>query len=115
MLRGGSTREHTYHFRLPAYPPARLMWSVAIYSAFDAAGLDNGQRFPSLNSTDDLVRNEDGSVDFTFGPQVPDAAAAANHLGTVPGEGFVIIVRLYGTQRAYYEGTWKLPDIERIG
>jgi hypothetical protein len=106
--------EHTYHFRLPADPPARLMWSVAIYSAFDAAGLDNGQRFPSLNSTDDLVRNEDGSVDFTFGPQVPDDAAAANHLGTVPGEGFFIIVRLYGTQRAYYEGTWKLPDIETI-
>jgi len=63
--------ENTYTLHVPPDPPARLFWSVAIYSAFDAAGLDNGQRFPSINSLDDIEVNDDGSVDFTFAPELP--------------------------------------------
>ena len=58
--------ENSYKMHIPADQPAVLFWSVAIYAAFDAAGLDNGQKFPSLNSLDDIAYNQDGSVDFYF-------------------------------------------------
>jgi hypothetical protein len=103
--------DHSYTFHVPANPPARLFWSVAIYSAFDAAGLDNGQRFPSINSLDDVAVNDDASVDFHIGPELPAGAQESNWLATVPGIGFFIIFRLYGTGREYYEGTWKLDDL----
>jgi hypothetical protein len=90
-----------------------LFWSVAIYSAFDAAGLDNGQRFPSINSLDDIAVNADGSIDFYFGPELPEGAPESNWLATVPGIGFFIIFRLYGTGGDYYEGTWKLDDLKK--
>lgn len=98
---------------MPPNPPARLFWSVAIYSAFDAARLDNGQRFPSINSLDD-IEVDDGSVEFTFAPEPPEGRPDSNWLRTIPGEGFFIIFRLYGTGRGYYDGTWKLDDLQRM-
>ena len=106
--------EYSYKMNVPADQPAVLFWSVAIYSAFDAAGLDNSQKFPSLNSLDDLFVNDDGSVDFYFGPELPEDAPESNYLRTIPGEGFFIILRLYGTRREYYEGTWKPSDLKKI-
>lgn len=32
-----------------------------------------------------------------------------------PGDGFFIILRLYGTRREYYDGTWKPSNLEKIG
>ena len=107
--------ENSYKMNVPANQPAALFWSVAIYAAFDAAGLDNGQRFPSLNSLDDLAVNSDGSVDFYFSPELPVGAPKSNWFRTVPGDGFFIILRLYGTRREYYDGTWKPSDLEKIG
>ena len=106
--------EHSYKMTVPTKAPARLFWSVAIYAAFDAAGLDNGQHFPSINSLDDITVNDDGSVDFHFGPELPSGATASNWLKTIPGDGFFIILRLYGTGEEYYGGIWKPSDLHKI-
>lgn len=42
--------------------------------------------------------NDDGFIDFQFGPEQPGDAPESNRPGTVPAEGPRIIVRLFGTR-----------------
>ena len=32
---------------------------------------------------------------------------------TIPDKGFFVVFRLYGPKQAFYDQTWKLPDIEK--
>lgn len=73
--------QHTYRLDLPANPPAQLFWSLTLYDAETASGLDApGQVYPSLNSMNKLVFNDDGSITFHIGPERP--ADAKNWLKT---------------------------------
>ena len=56
--------------------------------------------------------NADGSVDLYFGPDAPPGKEA-NWLPTA-GEDFFLILRLYGPEKAFFDKTWKMNDIERI-
>lgn len=107
LLSGG----HSYKLRLPPDIPAKLFWSVTVYDAEHASGLDNGQPLPSLNSMDRPHVDADGSVTIHFGPEKPDGAD--NWLRTVPGRGFFAIVRLYGPDQAYFDNTWRPDDLVR--
>ena len=42
--------DKTYRLHLPAGDPAAIFWSLTLYDALTAAGLANGQPFPSLGS-----------------------------------------------------------------
>ena len=55
--------------------------------------------------------NGDGSVDLYFAPTAPPGKEA-NWIPT--GEDFFIVFRLYGPEKAYFDRTWKLPDIENV-
>jgi hypothetical protein len=88
-------------------------WSVTVYDVQTSSGLDNGQPFPSISSSDKPVENVDGSTDIYFGPSAPKGHEK-NWLRTVPGKGYFVIVRLYGPTQPYFDKTWKLPDIERV-
>lgn len=103
--------ENAYCLNMPADPPAKLFWSLTIYDAQTAAGVDAaGQEFPSLNSMNDLVRNEDGSVTFFIAPSNPDGVA--NWLKTVPGRGWFGMFRFYGPEAAFFERQYKPGDFE---
>lgn len=53
----------TYTIDLPADPPVNILWSLTIYDAESASGVDApGQAYPSLNSMNDLEFNADGSL-----------------------------------------------------
>lgn len=108
-LSGGTS----YRLRVPAHVPVNNFWSVTVYDAETASGLDNGQPFPSISSFDKPVANPDGSTDIYFGPSAPQGHER-NWLRTVPGKGYFVIVRLYGPTRPYFDKTWKLPDIEKV-
>jgi len=108
-LSGGAS----YRLSLPAHIPVNNFWSVTVYDAATASGLDNGQPFPSISSFDKPVSNPDGSTDIYFGPSVPKGHEK-NWLRTVPGKGYFVMVRLYGPTQPYFDKTWKLPDIEKI-
>jgi len=58
-----------------------------------------------------MKKNADGSVDVFFGPAAP-AGREANWVYTAPGKGWISLFRFYGPQKALFEKTWKLPDIE---
>lgn len=108
ILSGGKT----YKLHLPKGIPARIFWSVTVYDAEHASGLDNGQPLPSINSMDQPVHNEDGSVDIYFAPKKPNGAE--NWLATVPGKAWFILLRLYGPDQPYFDNTWKPDDIVKF-
>ena len=116
-LSGGTS----YRLRLPAHVPVNNFWSVTVYDALTASGLDNGQPFPSISSFDKPAANPDGSTDIYFGPSAPKGPSTSvragrekNWLRTVPGKGYFVIVRLYGPTQPYFDKTWKLPDIKKV-
>jgi hypothetical protein len=109
FLRG----EKSYRLSLPASIPAALFWSVTAYDSMTASGLDNGQPFPSINTMDRPVQNEDGSIDIHFGPKSP--GEGKNWIATVPQKGYFVILRLYGPTQAFFDRAWKPGDMEKTG
>jgi hypothetical protein len=51
-------------------------------------------------------------VDVFFGPAAP-AGKESNWVPTNAQGRFEVLFRLYGPQKALFEKTWILPDIER--
>jgi len=103
---------NNYKLSLPKNIPAHLFWSVTVYDAVTGSGLDNGQPFPSLNTMDKPPTNADGSTDIYFGPGSP--GQGKNWLRTNPGQGYFVILRLYGPEQAFFDKSWKPGDIEKI-
>jgi hypothetical protein len=108
FLRGSQA----YVLHLPPDIPAAILWSVTVYDPVTGSGLDNGQPFPSLSTTDKPIQNSDGSTDIYFGPQSP--GAGKNWIGTVAGKGWFTLLRLYGPTKAFFDQTWKPDDIKKI-
>jgi hypothetical protein len=102
-----------YRLHLPAGVPAANFWSLTLYDALTASDLDNGRPFPSLGSRDQPAANADGSFDLYFSPTAP-AGKEKNWLGTVPGKGYFVILRLYGPTEPFLNQTWRPGDMEEI-
>jgi len=105
--------DKSYRLHLPAPVPAANFWSLTLYDALTASGLDNGQPFPSLNSHDHPNANADGSFDLYVGPVAPPGQEA-NWLKTVPDKGYFVILRLYGPTEAFLNQAWRPSDLEQI-
>jgi hypothetical protein len=105
--------DQSYKVNLPADIPAELFWSVTLYEAENASGLDNGQPFPSLGKLNKPEQNQDGSTDLYIGPKAPKGKER-NWLATAPGRGFFAILRLYAPAQAAIDGSWKPGDIEKM-
>jgi hypothetical protein len=103
----------SYRLELPPNIPAANFWSLTLYEAENASGLDNGQAFPSLGSRDGPASEADGSTVLYLGPQAP-AGKEANWLATPPGRGYFAILRLYAPTEAAISKSWKPADIEKL-
>jgi hypothetical protein len=102
----------SYRLSLPADAPAKNFWSVVAYDPQTRSELQTGQPFPSKNSVKgDLAPNADGSVDLYFGPRPPNGSER-NWVQTVPGKGWLAILRLYGPLDAWFDKTWRPGEIE---
>ncbi|QKG27177.1 hypothetical protein ACTIVE_8830 [Actinomadura verrucosospora] len=105
--------ENTYRLDMPPNPPANLFWSVTLYDAETAGGVDaEGQEYPSLNSMNDLDCNSDGSVTFHIGPNPP--VGAKNWLKTVPGRGWFSLFRFYGPDQEFFDGKYRPGDFVKV-
>jgi hypothetical protein len=51
-------------------------------------------------------------VDIYFGPKAP-AGKESNWIYTAPGRGWFCGFRLYDPDKAFFDKTWKLADIEK--
>ena len=105
--------DNQYTINFPPDPPAGLFWSLTLYDADTASGVDApGQTFPSLNSMNDLAKNDDGSVTFHIGPEKP--ADARNFIKTVPGRGWFSLWRFYGPEKAFFDRKYKPGDFVKV-
>ena len=104
----------TYKLNLPKDPPAEKFMSVVVYDPQTRSELQTGQPFPSKNNKrDKMIINDDGSVDLYFGPEAP-AGKEANWIQTVPGKGWLCLLRLYSPTEAWYNKTWRPGEIELV-
>lgn len=104
-----------YKLTVPAYVPAKQFWSAVVHDVETAAWFTdlpiNKEGIASF--TQDLEKNQDGSVDVYFGPKAPKGKAT-NWLPTVPGKKFFLIFRFYGPEPSLFNKSWKLNDVEKL-
>jgi hypothetical protein len=105
--------DHVYRMRLPAGIPAKNFWSVTAYHPDTRSLLQNGMPKPSISSYDEPEANADGSVDVWFAP-TPPQGHEKNWIKTIPGQGWEILLRLYGPLEPYFDETWKPDDIVMV-
>jgi len=101
-----------YKLNIPANVPAKDFWSVVVYDPQTRSELQTSQEFPSKNNKKTkLLENADGSVDLYFGP-TPPKGKEANWIETVPGKGWLVLLRLYGPLEPWFDKTWRPGDFE---
>ncbi|MEJ1155169.1 DUF1254 domain-containing protein [Microbacterium marmarense] len=108
--------DKTYRLTLPAGIPAQDFWSVIAYDPQTRSELQTGQALPSRSSEkdrDELVYNEDGSIDLYFGPEQP-SEHGGNWIQTIPSKSWYGILRLYGPLESWFDKSWIPNDIEQI-
>jgi hypothetical protein len=103
----------TYRLHVPPNAPVKQFWSATVYDRATHALVRNMKWASRSSQTPDLEKNADGSVDVYFGPKAP-AGKEANWVPTSPSGKFEVLFRLYGPEKALFEKTWKLPDIEAM-
>jgi hypothetical protein len=105
---------NTYRLRLPPNPPAGLFWAVTAYNITDGTMPETEQLLPSTNGYYDIPKNNDGSIHIWFGPEKPEGVADAAFIQTVPRRNFVVALRLYGAENAFYDQNWKPDDFVKV-
>jgi hypothetical protein len=110
--------DQTYRLSIPPGVPVAQFWSITLYSENTRRAYDNGGtdiRSVSLDSlTEDLVYNDDGSLDLYIGADCPPGKDS-NYLRTVDADGWFVYFRLYGPTEPFFDKTYALPDFVRLG
>jgi len=104
---------NTYRLQVPAEVPVAQFWQIPVYEVATRSMIDTNQQKSTLSGTDDLRRNDDGSVDLYFGPEAPEGYEK-NWIQTKPGEGWFTLPRLYAPLEPILDKTWRWNDIERV-
>ncbi|HVL20527.1 MAG TPA: DUF1214 domain-containing protein, partial [Amaricoccus sp.] len=100
-----------YRLDVPADPPVRQYWSATVYDR-ETHTLDlEMPRAGRSSQSPGLVTNPDGSVTLYICPEAP-AGHEANWAPTARGAAFEVMMRFYGPEKALFDKTWVLPDIE---
>ena len=56
---------------------------------------------------------QDNAVDLYFGPTAP-SAREGQWIETIPGKGWFVYLRVYGSKEAAFDGNWKPGDFEEM-
>jgi hypothetical protein len=104
----------TYTVTLPAPIPVNNFWSFMVYSAQHRSMLETDQKSAGLDSNNPSVKpDQDGSYTMWFGPEAPKGHEG-NWIQTMPGKGFMVLLRLYGPLEPWFDKTWKPGDFELV-
>jgi hypothetical protein len=102
-----------YRLIVPANAPVKQYWSATAYDRATHALIRDMPRSGRSSQSPGLQTNADGSVDIYFGPKAP-GGKESNWVPTSAGGKFEVLFRFYGPEKAVFDKTWKLPDIERV-
>jgi hypothetical protein len=104
----------TYRLTMPKDVPVSQFWSLIIYDTATWAFIYNpiGRAGLSSRELETMKKNSDGSVDIYFGPKAPKGLES----NWIPTEGKVPypMLRLYGAEDAFWNKTFKLPDVVEV-
>ena len=103
----------TYRLHVPPNVPVKLYWSATAYDRATHALIRDLKWSSRSSNTPGLQKNPDASVDLYFAPKAP-AGKESNWVPTNAGGSFEVLFRLYGPEKAFFEKTWILPDIEKM-
>ncbi len=104
----------TYKLNVPLPAPAGWFWSVTVYDAATRSEIKTAQDQAALRSLFELKDLGDAkSVDLHFGPQAPPGQEG-RWIKTNPGKGWFVYFRIYGPEKAAFDGSWKPGDFEEV-
>jgi hypothetical protein len=103
----------SYVLHLPAGVPVKLYWSVTAYDRQTHALIPDMPHSSRASTTPGLKKNSDGSVDVYFGAQAPKGMES-NWVPTSAGHEFELLARFYGPEPAFFQKTWKMPDVKKV-
>jgi hypothetical protein len=103
-----------YKLRVPKDMPVKQFWSLIVYDFATWAFIYSPEERPGLSSYDkrNIKTNADGSVDIYFGPK-PPTGLESNWIPT-QGKRPMPMMRIYGGNEAYWNRSFKMPDVERV-
>jgi hypothetical protein len=100
-----------YRLTVPPNAPVKQYWSATVYDRATHALIRDVPR--ASRASHNSQKNADGSVDIYFGPKAPEGKES-NWVPTSAKGHFEVLFRLYGPEKALFDKTWKLPDIEKV-
>lgn len=101
-----------YRLLVPPNAPVRQYWSAVAYDRATHALMRNIERPSRSSLAPELATERDGSVELVFAPAAPNQDA--NWVPTSAGEQFEVVFRFYGPEPAFFDKSWRLPDIEPL-
>jgi hypothetical protein len=103
-----------YTVTLPPNAPATKFWSFMVYDNQTRSMLETDQAGAGIDGLSEGLReNEDGSITIHFAPVAPKGYEK-NWVQTIPGKGFNVLFRMYGPTEAWFDGSWKPSDFEKV-
>jgi hypothetical protein len=104
---------NTYRLTVPPDAPVSQYWSATVYDRATHAFIREMPLFSMSSHAPDIEKNANGFTDVYFGPKAP-AGKQSNWIPTSDRGEFEVLFRLYGPQKALFDKSWKLPDVQRI-
>lgn len=110
----------TYKLNVPADVPAKDFWSAIVYN-METKNFNRGvdRVGASTKDLDDMVRNEDGSVDLYYAPNLDEVPEGfeANWVTTesaTNANDWFFLFRLYRPETKDWFKNWMLNDVENV-
>jgi len=108
----------TYKVTLPKDIPQANFWSFTLYDYMTRSMLDTPQRFPRAGSqsfpSPAAEAAADGTTTIYFAPKQPEGVKRGNWIQTVPGKGFIPMLRLYSPLEPFFDKSWRPSEIENV-
>jgi hypothetical protein len=106
---------YTLRFAPGQLPPVKAFWSLTMYELPASLLVDNPLDRYLLNSPmlPQFNRDADGGITFYIQHETPGANKEANWLPSSEGP-FSTVMRLYWPKAEALDGTWELPQMQRV-
>ena len=109
-----SSKNYVVHFNEDELSPVKAFWSLTLYDE-DGFLIDNPLSRYALGSANDLLFNDDGSLDIYVQPRSPGKDKSSNWLPSAIDAPFALTLRLYWPEDEVLNGDWNPPTVsERL-